>query len=271
MRNDRRPFSFIGSGKMAEAMINGLLKKGIPPNEIFGSGPRKERGQELEGKYGIGTGTSNLEAIPARVITLSVKPQTMRSVLAEMKGKMDDETIVVSIAAGVKLQTIADGLDTERVVRAMPNTPGRINRGVTIWTATKTVESWERKAVQELLGVLGTEIFVDEEKYLDMATALSGSGPAYIFLFMEALIDAGVRLGLPRYLAEQLIQETVAGSAEYAKASGAHLAELRNEVTSSAGTSAEALYQLEKAGFRTGIAKAVQAAYLRSVELGKAK
>jgi len=153
-------------------------------------------------------------------------------------------------------------------VRAMPNTPAQIGAGITVWTATKVVSETERGQAQALLGALGEEIYMDDEKYLDMATALSGTGPAYVFLFMEALIDAGVHMGFSRRDAEKLVLQTVRGSVDYAKQSGNHQAVLRNQVTSPGGTSAEAIYELEKGGLRTVISDAVHAAYRRSVELG---
>ena len=260
----------IGSGKMAEAIISGLLKeKIVDPSQIMATGPRKERGAELAGKYAIGVDTNNLAAAKVDILVLAVKPQTMKRVLEEIKGHIPTHALIVSIAAGVTLRTLSTGLDTEQIVRAMPNTPGRINRGITVWTATASVTEEQKKQASIVLRALGEEVFVEEEKYLDMATALSGTGPAYVFLFMEALVDAGVRMGLPRYLAERLVLETVAGSAEYAKRAGEHLAQLRNDVTSPGGTSAEALYKLDEMGFRTAVMNAVHAAYMRSLELGK--
>jgi pyrroline-5-carboxylate reductase len=152
----------------------------------------------------------------------------------------------------------------------MPNTPAQIGEGITVWTATPEVPETERKQAKALLGALGEELFMEDEKFLDMATALSGTGPAYVFLFMEALIDAGVHMGFSRWDAERLVLQTVRGSVDYAKQSGKHPAELRNQVTSPGGTSAEAIYQLEKGGLRTVLSRAVYAAYRRSVELGKA-
>jgi len=254
---------------MAEAMISGLLKRElIVASQIIASGPRAERGAELKRKYGITVSQDNASTMNTDLLTLAVKPQTMPKVLSELQGKVRPDTCVLSIAAGIPVRRVIEGLHTAAVARAMPNTPGRINQGVTVWTATSEVSADQRTQIAALLEALGVEVFVEEERYLDMATALSGSGPAYVFLFMEALVDAGVRMGLPRYLAEQLVAETLSGSAAYAKATGEHLARLRNDVTSPAGTSAEALYQLDESGFRTAIARAVHAAYRRSIELG---
>jgi pyrroline-5-carboxylate reductase len=178
---------------------------------------------------------------------------------------------VLSIVAGASLQSLCEGLNHPAVVRSMPNTPAQIGEGITVWTTSPAVSSQQAEIARQILCAMGQEIFVEEENYLDMATALSGSGPAYVFLFMEALIDAGVHMGFPRRTAEQLVTETILGSVSYYQKYGIHPAQLRNEVTSPGGTSAAALYYLEKAGFRTAISRAVWAAYERSQELGKGR
>jgi pyrroline-5-carboxylate reductase len=153
----------------------------------------------------------------------------------------------------------------------MPNTPAQIGMGITVWTKSTLVTDRQMEIAKQILSAMGKEVFVEFEEYLDMATALSGSGPAYVFLFMEAMIDAGVHLGFPRRISEELVLETLRGSVEYYSKKTSHPAQLRNEVTSSGGTSAAALYYLEKAGFRTAISRAIWAAYERSQELGKGK
>jgi pyrroline-5-carboxylate reductase len=178
---------------------------------------------------------------------------------------------VLSIVAGASIRKLAAGLKHRAIVRSMPNTPGQIGEGITVWTASHETSDKQRAAADRILGALGRNVFVEDESYLDMATALSGTGPAYVFLFMEALIDAGVHLGFPRYIAEQLVLQTLKGSAAFYERASRHPADLRNQVTSPGGTSAEALYYLEKAGFRTAISRAVWAAYQRSLELGKEK
>ncbi|MDZ4158873.1 MAG: pyrroline-5-carboxylate reductase dimerization domain-containing protein, partial [Anaerolineaceae bacterium] len=154
---------------------------------------------------------------------------------------------------------------------AMPNTPAQIGEGITVWTTSTAVTTEQMALARQILGALGQEVYMDDESYLDMATALSGTGPAYAFLFMEAMIDAGVHLGFPRRIAEQLVVQTLRGSVNYYLNKSGHPAHLRNEVTSPGGTSAAALYYLEKAGFRTAISRAVWAAYERSVDLGRGK
>lgn len=267
-----KQIAFIGPGVMAEAMIAGLLRKKLAkPENITASGPRAERGEELHKKYGIAATTDNASATArADVVVLSVKPQRLGDVMKGIKGIRAD-ALVLSIIAGASIKKIGTGLKHKSVVRSMPNTPGQIGEGITVWTASKAVTDEQQEMARAIIGALGEEVFVEDESYLDMATALSGSGPAYVFLFTEALIDAGVHMGFPRRIAERLVLQTIKGSADFYEQAERHPATLRNQVTSPGGTSAEALYYLEKAGFRTAISRAVWAAYQRSLELGKEK
>jgi len=267
-----KKIAFIGPGVMAEAMIAGLLRKKLAkPENITASGPREERGAELQKKYKISSTTDNASAVShADVVVLSVKPQRLSEVMKGLKGIRSD-ALVLSIIAGANMKKIGTGLKHKAVVRSMPNTPGQIGEGITVWTCSKEVTEEQQDMARKLLGAMGEEVFVEDESYLDMATALSGSGPAYVFLFTEALIDAGVHMGFPRRIAEQLVLQTIKGSVAYYHHAERHPATLRNQVTSPGGTSAEALYYLDKAGFRTAISRAVWAAYQRSVELGKEK
>ncbi len=260
----------IGAGTMGEALIKGLLRESvIVPQDIIATGPRIERRAQLEERYGIQTTGNNREAVvPASIVFLSVKPQVMPHVLDELRGHVRAEQLVFSIAAGVTLTTIRQALNVPSLVRAMPNTPAQIGQGMTVWTASEAVTDAQRAYALTILKAMGEEIYVEDEHYLDMATALSGTGPAYIYLFMEALIDAGVHLGFSRHIAEKLVYQTVIGSALYARQSGLHLAALRNQVTSPGGTTAEALYHLEKGRFRTVLSRAIWAAYVRSAQLG---
>ncbi|OQY90427.1 MAG: pyrroline-5-carboxylate reductase [Anaerolineae bacterium UTCFX1] len=264
--------AFIGPGAMAEAMIAGLLNKKLAlPENIIASGPREERGAELRKKYGIRTTTDNISAaLNANVVALSVKPQRLSEVMKGMKGVRSD-ALILSIIAGASIKKIGMGLKHKSIVRSMPNTPGQIGEGITVWTASKETTEKQHAIARFILRALGEEVFVEDESYLDMATALSGTGPAYVFLFAEALIDAGVHMGFPRRIAERLVLQTIKGSTSFYDRAGRHPATLRNQVTSPGGTSAEALYYLEKAGFRTAISRAVWAAYQRSLELGKEK
>jgi len=263
--------SFIGSGTMAEAMIRGILhEKLISPDAITASGPRPERGQELRGQYGIRAVTDNCEAARVgKIIVLSVKPQTVRKVLPEIREAIAPDDLIISIVAGTPIRVIKKGLGVAKVVRAMPNTPGQVGRGMTVWTATPQVDELGQRQAQAVLSALGKELYVGDEGDLDRATALSGTGPAYVFLFMEALVDAGVHLGFSRRVAQELVYQTMEGAVAIARETGAHPVELRNSVTSPGGTTAEALYQFEKGGLRTVVSKAVWAAYQRSVALGE--
>jgi pyrroline-5-carboxylate reductase len=265
-----KKITFIGPGVMAEAMIAGLIHQNLAsPENLLASGPRNERGLELQKKYGIKTMTDNAAAASeADVVVLSVKPQRLTEVMTGLY-KIHQEALVLSIVAGASMKKIGKTLKHEAIVRSMPNTPGQIGEGITVWAASKGTSDEQREMARQILGALGEEVFVEDEGYLDMATALSGTGPAYVFLFTEALIDAGVHMGFPRRIAEQLVLKTIRGSVDYYYHAERHPATLRNQVTSPGGTSAAALYYLEKAGFRTAISRAVWAAYQRSLELGK--
>ena len=270
MKLNGKNIAFIGSGVMAEAMIKGLLRHGlVTPEQVVASGPRPERGRILHELYAVRTTTDNVEAVQgADPVVLSVKPQVLCRVLEELGGHVEPEALVLSIVAGARMVTIEEMLGTPAVVRVMPNTPAQIGLGISVWTATPVTTENQREQSLALLNALGEEIFVDDESYLDMATAVSGTGPAYVFLLMEAMVDAGVHLGFSRHVSERLVIETLRGSVEYARQSPRHLAKLRNQVTSPGGTSAEALYHLEKGGLRTVLSRAIWAAYQRSRTLG---
>jgi pyrroline-5-carboxylate reductase len=264
--------AFVGPGVMAEAMIAGLInKKVVPAESIVVSGPSAARVDELGERYAIGSTTDNATAVGnADVVVLAVKPQRLDHVLAGFRGSVQSTALVVSIVAGATIAKIATGLDHDAIVRSMPNTPAQIGEGITVWTAADAVSAEQKEIAREILTAFGDEVFLDEERFLDMATALSGTGPAYVFLFMEAMVDAGVHLGFSRRVAEILVSKTVRGSVDFYSRPDdpLHLARLRNQVTSPGGTSAAALYYLEKAGFRTAISRAIWAAYERSRELG---
>src|SRR5512140_1226762 len=267
-----KSIAFVGPGVMAEAMIAGLLRQGLSrPQDLTAAGPRLERGEELARKYGIQSSIDNAGAVArADVVVLSVKPQRLSEVMKGLR-TVRPEALVLSIVAGASIRKLGTGLKHKAIVRSMPNTPGQIGQGITVWTASPEVSQEQRGLAEQILGALGQQVFVEDESYLDMATALSGTGPAYVFLFTEALIDAGVHMGFPRRISEQLVLQTIKGSAAFYEQAERHPAALRNQVTSPGGTSAEALYYLEKAGFRTAISRAVWAAYQRSLELGKEK
>ncbi|HEY4003020.1 MAG TPA: pyrroline-5-carboxylate reductase [Candidatus Xenobia bacterium] len=264
--------AFLGSGVMAEAFLQGMVRSELTkPSQIWCSDPFETRLQELKHRYGVHVTRDNAEAVrDATMIILSVKPQVLNEVLQELHGEVKPHQLVISIVAGAPARAIAMGLGHEAIVRAMPNTPARIGHGMTVWTVTDSVTDDDRARTQALFSALGEDVFVDHEEYIDMATALSGTGPAYVFLFMEALIDAGVHMGFSRRVAQKLVLQTMQGSVEFARQSTQHPAELRNMVTSPGGTSAEAIYQLEKGGLRTVVSRAVYAAWQKSRRLSEA-
>jgi pyrroline-5-carboxylate reductase len=258
--------AFVGAGVMAESMIAGLLKKGlIPATHVIASHPREDRRRRLEERFGILTRESNIEAARgADLVVLTIKPQVLQSVMRQLSGSLLPDQVVVSVIAGAPIDVLVGGLGHQAVARVMPNTPAQVGEGMSVWSTTPGVTDVQRLRVRAVLSALGEELWVEEEKYVDMATALSGTGPTYVFLMMEALIDAGVHMGFPRRIAEQIVLQTVSGSVAFARDSGKHMAELRNMVTSPGGTSAEAIYQMEKGGLRTVLSRAVYAAYQRT-------
>jgi pyrroline-5-carboxylate reductase len=261
----------IGSGVMAEAIIAGLLRgEQVAPEQIIASHPRAERREELASRYGISTVDNNAAAVePADVVVLAIKPQMLARVGREIAPAFTDGKLLLSIIAGATSRALSNALNHRQVVRSMPNTPAQLGRGMTVWYATPEVTDKQREQARLLLGSLGVELQVDDEKLVAMATAVSGTGPTYVFLVMEALIDAAVHLGFPRHMAHDLVIETLEGSTLFAKSSGMHPAQLRNMVTSPGGTSAAALHELESGRLRTVLSEAVWAAYRRTDELGR--
>jgi pyrroline-5-carboxylate reductase len=266
--------TIIGPGVMAEAILKNLLaKKIIESSSITISGPRDDRVQFLAKNYGIHPHTDNSEAGKlADIVLFCIKPQRVDKVLEGLRGGLKKDALVISIVAGTKIEKISRTLQHDQVIRAMPNTPSQIGEGITVWTSSKSVSQSHLDFARSIFKAMGEEIFTENEDDLDRATALSGTGPAYVYLFMEAMVDAGVHLGFPRRIAERLVIETLRGSVDFydlGEEKEKHLAALRNQVTSPGGTSAEALYFLEKAGFRTAISRAIWAAYQRTLELGQ--
>ncbi|MBA2380566.1 MAG: pyrroline-5-carboxylate reductase [Chloroflexi bacterium] len=265
-----RTIATVGSGVMAEAMIAGLLRgELVAPDQIVASHPRPERRDHLRAEYGIRVVADNLEAIAgADVVLLGIKPQMLARVGREIGPRLKRGQVVLSVLAGATTVALTGFLGHDQVIRAMPNTPARLGKGVTVWYATPATTTEQREQAATLLGALGIQIEVDDEKMVAMATAVSGTGPTYVFLVMEALIDAAVHLGFARHVAHDLVVETLEGSTLFAKQSGMHPAELRNMVTSPGGTSAAALHELESGRLRTVLSEAVWAAFRRTIELG---
>ncbi|AQU02657.1 MAG: pyrroline-5-carboxylate reductase [Dehalococcoides mccartyi] len=263
--------AFIGGGNMGEAILGALIQKNIcPPKDITVSEIKAERRTFLENTYGIKTTPSNPEAIKnAEVVLLAIKPQNLAELSAGLKGKLAETQLVISIIAGATLSKLSGGLGHKAVVRVMPNTPAMIGMGMSVWTARPAVSPAQKEQTQSILSAMGKEIYTDKETMLDAATAISGSGPAYFFLFMESLEKAAQEMGFTPEEASTLVSQTAAGSAVYAGKSGLPLAQLRKNVTSPGGTTAEAIKVFEQAGLETTVMKAAKAAFDRSVELGK--
>lgn len=260
--------TLIGGGAMGEALAKCLLMKNVAaPDDMVVTDISPVRRELFNRDYGVAALADNGEAVEnADLIVLAVKPQNLSQVMDEIRG-LAPQQLVLSIVAGATLFSLCQGLDHCSVVRAMPNMPAQIGEGITIWTATHETKQRQKRLAQTVLGALGKEIYVDDEKYLGMATALSGSGPAYVFLFIEALVDAGVHIGLPRDMAQKLVIQTILGSTDTVEKTGKHPADLRNMVTSPGGTTTEALLQLEKGGFRSLLLEAVAAAYEKAERL----
>jgi pyrroline-5-carboxylate reductase len=263
--------SFVGGGVMAEAILRGIVSAGLAaPSDISVGEPVQARRDQLAQNHGVNVSSDNAEAVAgAKLVVLSVKPQALGTVLPGLGAALKPDQALASIVAGATIRTIADGTGHQAVIRIMPNTPAQIGAGISAWTASEAVTDAQKAAIREVVATLGEEVYVAGEDLIDMSTALSASGPAYVFTFVESLIDAGVNIGMSRDLASRLAIETVLGSARMVKETGTHPAELRNMVTSPAGTTAAALVALEKGGFRPAVIDAVAAAYRRSKELGK--
>jgi pyrroline-5-carboxylate reductase len=259
----------IGGGFMGEALVSAALKHGVArPAEITVSDVARARRDLLASKYRVAVTDDNAAAAAgAQLVVLAVKPQEFAGVAAGLRGRLDGAQTVLTIMAGVPLASVADGLSHPAVVRVMPNTAAFVGQAMSVWTAAAAVPDEGRASALHLLEALGRALEVSDEKYLDMATAVSGSGPGFVFLFLEAFIDAAVHIGLRRDAAEELAAQTLLGSAVMARELGKHPAELRNMVTSPGGTTAAGLQVLEEAGLRGAIIDAVEAAYQRAREL----
>ncbi len=262
--------AFIGAGNMAEALIKGLIASGTEqPTEITGTGRRRERLAELEKSYGIRTSTENTAtAAWADIVVLAVKPQAMGKILDQVAPVIDPQKLVISVAAGVPIAALERRLGRgARIVRSMPNTPALVGEGATAISGGEHATEADLASAKKLFDAVGKTVLVDES-LLDAVTGLSGSGPAYVFLVIEALSDAGVKVGLPRYTAQALAAQTVLGSARLLLETGTHPGQLKDQVTSPGGTAIAGLHTLEAGGLRTTLINAVEAATRRAKELG---
>ena len=255
---------------MAESIIGGVLAANLTlPEDISIGEPVTERREQLTKEYGLQAFADNGYAIGgADLVVLAVKPQSLPEVMPGLSASLESQQTVASIVAGATIDTLITGMNQDSVVRIMPNTPAQIGAGMSVWTATTAVPGVVRDAVGQILQTLGDEVYVPDEKLIDMSTALSASGPAYVFLFIEALIDAGVYLGMARDMARRLALQTVLGSTQLVQETGRHPAELKDMVTSPGGTTIAALRAMESEGFRAAVLEGVIAAYDKSVELG---
>ncbi|MDP3879571.1 MAG: pyrroline-5-carboxylate reductase [Dehalococcoidales bacterium] len=258
--------AFIGGGNMGEAIVSAVLDKKLSePQYIAVSDVSDDRCRYLRQKYGVAASTDNrLTAEKGEVVVLAIKPQTLHEAAPDLRGQLKPSQLVLSILAGIDIATIRRELNHDPIVRAMPNTPAQIGEGISVWTATAEVTEQQKSRAGSILGAMGKEIYVDDERYLDMATAVSGSGPAYFFLFVEVLVEAAVNIGLPGDVARELVLQTMLGSGHLIQASGKEPSELRRIVTTPGGTTAAALAEMEKGGFADLMKRAVTAAYDRA-------
>ena len=262
--------AFIGAGNMATSLIGGLRAKGLDAAQIRASDPGEETRARVSAEHGIETFADNAQAIDgADVVVLAVKPQAMKAVCEAIRPSLKPEQLVVSIAAGITCASMNNWLGAQQIVRCMPNTPALLRQGVSGLFATAQVTAEQRQQAQELLSAVGIALWLDEEQQLDAVTAVSGSGPAYFFLLIEAMTAAGVKLGLPADIAAQLTLQTALGAAHMAVSSDVDAAELRRRVTSPAGTTEAAIKSFQAGGFEALVEKALGAAAHRSAEMAE--
>jgi pyrroline-5-carboxylate reductase len=264
-------YAFIGAGNMAEALIRGMIEAGTPASHIAATVKRKERQAALAKQYGITVGFDNVSAVKdADVVVLCVKPQAFDTVLSQLIAAVSTDQLVLSIAAGIPLLALERRFQPlTRLIRAMPNTPCLVGQGATAIAKGQHATEADLQTAQAMFEAVGYCTTVDEG-LLDAVTGLSGSGPAYVFLVIEALSDAGVKVGLPRRVAQQLAAQTVMGSARMLLETGAHPGTLKDQVTSPGGTAIAGLHTLEAGGLRTTLMNAVEAATNRARTLGDA-
>jgi pyrroline-5-carboxylate reductase len=263
-----RRWGFVGAGKMATALIRGMIRDGTPAESISASDPDPQSRAFLLGETGVSTFESNAAVIrDNHVVVLAVKPQMMAGVLAEIRLMITPDHLVLSVAAGVTLATLANGLGSDRrIARAMPNTPALVGEGAAAYCLGSAARDGDDAIVAGCLEAVGRSYRVPES-LLDAVTGLSGSGPAFVYVMIEAMADGGVRAGLPREIALALAAQTVLGSAKMVLETGQHPGYLKDQVASPAGTTIAGLHALERGGIRAALMDAVEAAYKRSAEL----
>ena len=256
---------------MAEAIIKGVIASAVAdPQDISVSDIDESRCRYLTNQYRIFTTVDNTTVLKnADILVLAVKPQNLSNVADQIRDSLDPDMPVVSILAGTRMNTLTNSLNHKSVIRVMPNTPAQVGAGISLWLCSSDMNPENASMMQSILQTFGQEIRVEDERYIDMATALSASGPAYVLSFLESMVDAGVYIGLPREMARLLTIQTVIGSSKLAAETRQHFAELRDMVTSPGGTTAEGLLALEEGKFRATVINAVIAAYQKSIVLGE--
>lgn len=260
---------FIGGGRMGGGMIHGLLERGeVVPGHIVVCDPLPLRRAELSDRYGVTVTSDYAPALHTDAVVLAVKPQEFSAAVADLRERMQGDPLVISIMAGVRLDSILGALPASRAVRVMPNLGATVGESFSTWYASPAVTEHDRALVRMLLGAIGREYEATSESYLDMATAVAGSGPGYVMLLVEALIDGAVQIGLPRVLATDMVLQTVAGTLRWAQEHGGHPADLRAQVVSPGGTTAAGIYALERGGVRAALMDAIVAGFEKSRSLG---
>lgn len=262
--------AFIGAGNMAASLIGGLLAQGVPAAALRASEPNAEQRARIAAEHGIDVLADNAAAVAgADVVVLAVKPQVMKAVCQDLAAHLAPGQLIVSIAAGIPCASLERWLGQRPLVRCMPNTPALLRQGVSGLFANASVSDAQRQQAEQLLGAVGLALWLDEERLIDAVTAISGSGPAYFFLLMEAMTAAGEKLGLPRETASRLTLQTALGAARMACESDVDAAELRRRVTSPNGTTEAAIKTFQAGGFESLVQQALDAAARRSAELAE--
>ncbi|WP_017938552.1 pyrroline-5-carboxylate reductase [Zestomonas thermotolerans] len=262
--------AFIGAGNMASSLIGGLRAQGLPADAIRASDPGAEQRARVAAEHGIQVFENNAEAVQgAEVVVLAVKPQVMKGVCQALAPSLSDGQLIVSIAAGITCASLENWLGPRPLVRCMPNTPALLREGVSGLYANARVSAAQKAQAEQLLSAVGLALWLEEERLIDAVTAVSGSGPAYFFLLIEAMTAAGERLGLPRDTAARLTLQTALGAARMAVSSDVDAAELRRRVTSPAGTTEAAIKTFQAGGFEALVEQALDAAAKRSAELAE--
>lgn len=262
--------AFVGAGNMAASLIGGLRAQGVAASAIRASEPGTEQRARLQQEHGITTFANNADAIEgADLIVLAVKPQIMKAVCLDLAAHLAPNQVIISIAAGISCASLENWLGERPIVRCMPNTPALLRQGVSGLFANPRVSAAQKAQAEQVLSAVGLALWLDSEAQIDAVTAVSGSGPAYFFLLIEAMTEAGEKLGLPRETAAQLSIQTALGAARMASESDVDAAELRRRVTSPNGTTEAAIKTFQAGGFEALVQQALNAAANRSTELAE--